>query len=62
MEQLPECIEFERETVLNIRGMRIIVRSYFDDTQEGLKEKVAQLLKNDIAQLQNQSEHVIIAA
>ena len=62
MEQLPDSIHFERETVLNIRGMRIIVTSHFDDTQEGLKEKIARLLKNDFAQLPNPEKYGIMAA
>ena len=48
MEQLPDSIHFERETVLNIRGMRIIVTSHFDDTQESLPEKLARLLKKAV--------------
>jgi hypothetical protein len=62
MEQLPGSIAFERQTVLHIRGVRYIVNSYFDDSQEGLKEKIAQLLKNDIAQFTNPDQHDIIAA
>ena len=47
-------IEFERESVLNIRGMRIIVTSHFDDSQEGLKEKIARLLVNDVRKMVGQ--------
>ena len=62
MEQIPDSIEFERQTVLHIRGVRYIVNSYFDDAQEDLKEKMAQLLKSDIAQFTNPDNHAIIAA
>ena len=62
MEQIPDSIFFERETVLNIRGVRIIVKSHFDDAQESLRDKIAGLLKNDIAHLQNPEKYGIIAA
>lgn len=62
MEQIPDSIAFERQTVLHIRGVRFIVNSYFDDNQDSLKDKVVHLLKNDVARLQNQSEYDIMAA
>ena len=62
MEQIPDCIHFERQHIYNIRGVRIIVNSYFDDTQDSLRDKIARLLKNDIAQLQNPEKYGIMAA
>ena len=62
MEQNPDTISFERETIMHIRGVRFIVTSHFDDTQDRLQDKVARLLKNDIAHLQNPEEYGIIAA
>ena len=62
MEQIPDSISFERRTVLNIRGTRIIVNSHFDDTQDSLRDKIARLLKNDIANLTDSQKSDIIAA
>jgi len=62
MEQFPNSISFERRTVLNIRGTRIIVNSHFDDTQDSLRDIIARLLKNDIAHLQSPEKYDIIAA
>jgi len=62
MEQFPESISFERRTVLNIRGTRIIVNSHFDNTQDSLRDIIARLLKNDITNLQSSEKCSIIAA
>jgi hypothetical protein len=62
MEQIPDTIFFERQHIYNIRGVRIIVNSHFDDTQDSLRDKIARLLKNDVANLQNPEKYGIMAA
>ena len=62
MEQIPETIYFERQHIYNIRGVRMIVNSHFDDTQEGLRDKIARLLKNDVSKLTDQANCDTIAA
>jgi len=62
MEQIPETIFFERQHIYTIRGVRIIVNSHFDDTQDSLRDKIARLLKNDIANLTDPQKCDIIAA
>ena len=44
-------IEFERETTMTIRGVKMIVTSHFDDSQEDLKTKIERLLKNDVRKM-----------
>jgi hypothetical protein len=62
MEQIPDTIYFERQHIYNIRGVRIIVNSHFDDTQEGLRDKIARLLKNDVSKLTNPEKSDTMAA